>query len=160
MSLIADAIMPDQIRLVFPGEPKHKQSTRISRGGFINRNTGKEQFAYQDPKVKAGEDAIAWTAVQQLPHGFIPWDCGICIIKALYVFPIPSSLTKKQKQFIEAGGIVYKSSKPDMDNIKKIYFDGLQGVVFKNDSRVCHIQDAMKIYGTNPRVEFILQPIR
>jgi len=160
MGSLADAILPNQIKLVFPGEPKPKQSTRINTKGFINQNTGKKQFAFQDPKVKVGENAIAWIAVQQLPRGFIPWDCPIVVLRAWYVFPIPASLSKKDKQLILSGEIVYKSTKPDIsDNLQKLYFDGLQGVLFTNDSRVCHIQDTKKFYGTNPRAEFIFQPI-
>jgi Holliday junction resolvase RusA-like endonuclease len=74
---------------------------------------------------------------------------------------MPSSLSKKEKQLILSGGIVYKHTKPDIsDNLQKRYFDALQGVLFTNDSRVCHIKDTMKFYGTNPRAEFIFQPIR
>jgi len=134
---IAEAILPDQIMLVFPGEPKHKQSTRISRDGFINKKTGKRQFAYADPKVKAGENAIAWIAVQQLPKGFIPWDCGVIVIKALYVFPIPASLTKREKQIILSGGIVYHTKNPIFRTIHKRFTSMLYKAFYLPTIAVC-----------------------
>lgn len=159
MSKLTDLIFPGRITLIFPGVPKPKQSTRFTREPFMDKK-GNKHYSYQDPDVKARENTIAWTAVQQLPKGFIPWDCPVMVIKALYVFPIPASMCKKDKARIHAGEVVYKTSKPDLsDNLNKPIFDALQGILFINDSRVCHIKDAMKIYGTNPRAEFIFQPI-
>jgi Holliday junction resolvase RusA-like endonuclease len=157
---VPDLIFPGRITLIFPGEPKPKQSTRFSTTPYIDKK-GNKRFAYQDPEVKARENTIAWTAVQQLPKGFIPWDCGVMVVRALYVFPIPSSMSKIEKMRIQAGELLYKTSKPDLsDNISKGFFDALQNILFTNDSRVCHIKEAMKIYGTNPRAEFIFEPIQ
>jgi len=148
------------ITLIFPGEPKPKQSTRFRSTPFINPKTGKLQYAYQDPKVVSNQNTIQWQAVQQLPKPFQAWDGKIIVLSALYVFPIPSSLTKKEIEVIRNGGIVYKPTKPDLtDNLQKAFFDALQGILFTNDSRIVHIKEAMKIYGFTPRTEFVFMQI-
>lgn len=156
---LSGIIYPNQITLIFPGEPRPKQSTRFTTKPFTDKK-GKLHYSYQDPKVKAAENTIAWTAVQQLPGGFIPWDCGVVVIRALFVFPIPSGMSKSERQVIAAGGIVYKTTKPDMDNLCKCFFDGLNHVLFTDDGRICHIKESMKIYGTNPRAEFVFEPLK
>ena len=44
------------------------------------------------------------------------------------------------------------SRKPDIDNVMKIVLDALNGVAYKDDSRVVRVE-AQKIYGDIPRLE-------
>jgi Holliday junction resolvase RusA-like endonuclease len=77
----------------------------------------------------------------------------------LFVFPILSSMKKAVRQAIEEGEIVYKPTKPDLqDNLMKILADSMNGIVFVDDSRICKVA-SQKIYGLIPRTEVIIKPL-
>lgn len=94
---------------------------------------------------------IGKEALSQLPAGFIPYDCAI-VAKVTFVFPPLSSWNKVTKMLFESGAVIYKTSKPDVDNCLKALFDGLNGIVFVDDSRVSRVLSE-KIYGKEPRIE-------
>ena len=139
------------MKIIILGTPKPKQSARFR--AIKNPKTGKNFVSsYQKKEVKDNEKNIASDVEKQLPIGFIPFDCPIGA-KILYVFPMLSSFTKKQKEIIENNGIIYKDTKPDLtDNLNKGLFDACEGILYKNDSRVCKV-DSVKIYGVEPRIE-------
>ena len=47
--------------------------------------------------------------------------------------------------------------KPDIDNILKIIFDGLNAVAFTDDAHIVHLNDCGKWYSVRPRVEVVLK---
>ena len=54
-----------------------------------------------------------------------------------FVFPPLKSMKKKTIQDIEAGEIIYKITKPDLeDNLKKGLNDAMTGIVWTDDSRI------------------------
>lgn len=73
-----------------------------------------------------------------------------------FYMPIPASFSKK-KQVALVG--TYHASKPDCDNLAKGVMDALEGVAYKNDSQVVHI-DVKKIYSPFPRIEVELCEIQ
>ena len=139
------------MKVIIIGTPQPKQSARFR--AITNKKTGKTFVSsYQKKEVVENEKNIAFDVKSQLPIGFIPFDEAIGV-KILYVFPLLSSFTKKQKETIENGGIIYKDTKPDLtDNLNKGLFDACEGILYTNDSRVCKM-DSVKIYGTVPRIE-------
>jgi Holliday junction resolvase RusA-like endonuclease len=144
----------DCYKFIFDGIPMSKQSARFAVGKYGKRK-GKI-VPYQEQRINNKKTELALIAKQQLPKGFKILD-GAIVCSILYVFPLLSSFTKKEKEFIENGGIVYKKTKPDLtDNLNKGLFDALEGIVYTNDSRVSKIKETQKIYGINPRIELTI----
>lgn len=145
------------IKLEILGVPKPKQSARFR----IAKGKGGKTFiaSYQKKEVKDNEANIGYTAMQQLPKGFIPFDCPVAAYFE-YIFPIPSSFSKKQKKEIEDGKRVYKETKPDLtDNLNKGTADALAGIIYVNDSRVVSMY-AVKYYGTTPKTIILFADAR
>lgn len=134
--------------LKIPGIPQPKQSARFR----IAKNKAGNQFIqkYQAGEILAKEDSIAFLILSQLPKGFIPFEKGIAIRKLHFVFPPVTSLNKREKTLISQGGLVNKTTKPDIDNLQKLTWDALQGVVFLNDSQICQMDNVGKYYGNQP----------
>jgi Holliday junction resolvase RusA-like endonuclease len=136
------------LNLEIPGIPKPKQSARFR----ISKNGAGKQFisSYQNKDVKDAAANIAFIVLHQLPKGFIPYDCPVAA-RIEYVFPIPSSFSKKQKEAVLRGKIIYKDTKPDLtDNLNKGLIDALAGIVYINDSRIASTT-AVKYYGSVPK---------
>lgn len=134
-----------ELKLTILGTPKPKQSARFYA-------KGNKVFSFQKKEVVENERNIAYDVKSQLPICFKPFDEPIGV-EVLFVFPIKETFTKKQKQAIEEGAVVYKDTKPDLhDNLMKGVFDALEGIVFVNDSRICEVA-SKKIYGNKPRIE-------
>lgn len=133
------------------GIPQPKQSFRIAvRNGFAVK--------YQKKEVVENERNIKYEIASQLPKGYIPTRDKVIIKELIYTFPPTSSMKKKDLQTIENGGIVYKTTKPDLtDNLNKGLFDALQGLVFINDSQICEIRNAKKIYGLVPSIKIVME---
>ena len=138
------------MKLTFLGIPKPKQSAKFR----AVKGKGKTFIAsYQKKEVKDNERNIAFDAKSQLPKDFIPYNVPIGV-NILYVFPPLSSFSKRKIKAIEDGEVFYKETKPDLtDNLNKGLFDALEGIVYVNDSRICKIGNAEKIYGVRPRTE-------
>lgn len=139
--------MKKQIQFIIPGIPKPKQSARFRVIG-----SGKKSFirSYQSKEVKDNEANIGYTVMAQLPNDFILFDCPI-FASIEYIFPVPSSFSKKLKAQIVSGERIYKATKPDIsDNLNKGLIDALQGIVFVDDSRISRIA-AEKYYGMVPK---------
>ena len=137
------------------GIPAPKQSAR-----FYGKNIGGKIMikSYQKTEVVQKEMSIASEVRSQLPEGFIPFDCPVSM-EVLFVFPPLSSMKKATKSAIENGEIIYKPTKPDLqDNLMKGLCDAMNGVVFIDDSRICKVE-SQKIYGTIPRTEVIIKAL-
>ncbi|MGK6342859.1 RusA family crossover junction endodeoxyribonuclease [Chryseobacterium sp. DT-3] len=130
------------------GIPKPKQSARFR----ISKNKLGQQFiaSYQKKDIKDYEQNIKAVVTQFLPKDFIIYDCAISM-NVEYVFPALSSMSKKEKDLISSGVIIYKTTKPDLsDNLNKGLVDSLAGLVYTNDSRISVIS-AVKYYGPIPK---------
>ncbi|HNX37044.1 MAG TPA: RusA family crossover junction endodeoxyribonuclease [Candidatus Cloacimonadota bacterium] len=80
------------------------------------------------------------------------------IKKLAYVFPFPASLSGIQKQYMERHGKLHKNTKPDLaDNLKKLLFDAMSGIVFYDDARICAENQVEKYYGGEPRIILALE---
>ena len=124
-----------------PGEPRGKGRPR-----FI-KQTGK---AYTDSETKAYEKKIVAYYRKQL--GNFRWpDSAFISVQVKAHYPIPKSATKAATASMREGTML-PSRKPDIDNVLKIVLDALNGVAYKDDSRVVCVE-AQKIYSDIPRVE-------
>ena len=66
-------------------------------------------------------------------------------------FSIPKSWSKKKKA-LAADCMIWKTSRPDLDNIVKSVSDGLNEVAWKDDAQIYMLQ-AWKGFSENPRTE-------
>jgi len=139
------------------GIPQPKQSARFR---IAKSNAGKNFImSYQKKEVVQNERSIKSVIIEQLPANFTPLTGAIRINKLKYVFPELKSFTKKQKQLIADGGEIFKSTKPDFDNLQKTVFDALEGVIYLNDSQICKMNNFEKVYGNTPRIEIEIAEI-
>ena len=86
--------------------PLAHQSFRIGRNGI----------KYKPKKVKDYQNIIQILTIEQLPKDFniIPSGSTIFVNYIEYVYAYPKSFSKKKKM-----EMVYKTTKPDLDNIIK-----------------------------------------
>ena len=166
------------ITLTIPGTPIAKQSVRAStnryfqngthwcpwckqniwhnRGDvvtFKNKITGNIDVIiqmYQDSKYTRLDKAIKAYVSQQLPKNFLIFTKEVHIEMLDFVFPILSSFTKKKIHDIEKGEIIYKTVKPDVDNLRKPLFDALTKLVWNDDALIVSENKIRKIYGIVP----------
>jgi len=134
------------IRISVPGVPQGKGRARIStRGGFARAYTPEKTVAYEGLIALAGQDAMAGRALVEGP---------VYLIVTAF-FPIPKSWSKKRAN--EAGsGLVWHTSKPDGDNVLKAVGDGLNGIVWKDDSQIA-FSKMVKQYGPHPGLDIMVE---
>lgn len=137
------------------GTPTPKQSARFR---IVKKKTG-GQFvsSYQKKSVKDAAKSIGSQIKEQLPKDFKIIDNPIQM-DILFVFPPLKSWSKKKLELLKSGEVIYKETKPDIDNTTKNLLDPMEGLVFTNDSRVCRIR-VQKIFGFEPRTEVKLKEI-
>ncbi len=146
------------LRLIIPGEPVPKQSVK---GRIVKPKFGKPfvQF-YQTKEIKQQEETIKSCVIQQLPNDFKMFLGPVVVESIIFAFAPIKSMNKRDRILIDSGNIIYKFTKPDLsDNLPKLIFDALEGVVYKNDSQICYIKNTMKIYSLRPRTEIVLRGI-
>jgi Holliday junction resolvase RusA-like endonuclease len=79
------------------------------------------------------------------------------IDKIEYVFSPLKSMSKKDILFIDNGGKIKKTTKPDLtDNLNKLLMDSMDGIILKNDSMIWKMNDVTKVYGMRPGVRIII----
>lgn len=129
------------VRFTVPGEPVGKGRPRVSTvGGHARMFTPAKTASYEGLIALAGTEAMAG---RQLIEGPV-------MVEMRIVQAIPQSMSKKRKAMAIAGEL-FPTKKPDMDNVIKAIYDGLNGVVWKDDVQVV---DAFvkKRYGEKPGV--------
>lgn len=126
----------------FDIEPMAKQSARFAIiGGHVK--------SYQTKEVKSYERAIGFMAKSQLPKGFVLKTGKIKIESMTFAFKAPKSLKKSERQIIDNGGWLIKTTKPDLtDNLMKPIFDALQGIVYKGDQQIYEMNNIKKVWRT------------
>lgn len=143
--------MRKSIDLIIPTDPRSKQSARFSiQNGKLH--------SHKDSKVVAKENEILYLLKDQIPKDWELFRDKPLKATCLFVFPPVEKLTnKKHTKLLESGEIFYKVTKPDLtDNLPKLIFDVLEGIVMDNDSRICSME-SHKIYGLEPRYEITIE---
>lgn len=125
------------IRVTIPGIPVGKGRPRITtRGGKPRAFTPERTVSYEGKVALAGQAAM---------DGRAPID-GPVKATVFATFAIPQSWPRKRKEAAR-----YHTSKPDGDNIAKAVGDGLNGIVWRDDSQVA-VWTVVKSYGEAPGV--------
>lgn len=132
-----------KLSITIQGIPRAKQSAR-----FRIAKKGRKQFvmSYQKKTVKDRADSIKIQVKNQLPLNFKIYDNPIGV-RVIFTFPPLKGWSKKKLR-----NTVYKDVKPDIDNLLKSLFDGMNGVVYTDDAKICEVS-ASKIFGLKAKTE-------
>lgn len=126
-------------------EPVAKGRPRFAMGGKFPR-------AYTPEKTKNYETQIGYICktIIKNPIKDIP-----LFLSAKFYMPIPKSLSKKKREELVGK---WHTSKPDTDNLLKAICDGMNGIVWQDDSQVAKIE-SYKQYSLKPRVDIIIEEL-
>lgn len=133
-----------KVKFCVLGEPKGKGRPRVStRNGFARAYTPKDTANY--------ENLVRYTYQS---------DVGIMLqgditARITAYFPIPKSVSKKQRQMM-LDKVIPHTKKVDCDNIAKIILDSLNEVAYDDDKQIYRIV-VEKWYSDVPRVEVELE---
>ena len=132
------------IRFTVPGLPQGKGRARFGNGRAY---TPAKTVAYEGLVSFAGQQAMAGRDLMS----------GPVYITINAFFPIPASWPKKRKLAAQSS-VIWHTAKPDGDNVLKAVGDGLNGVVWKDDSQVA-FSKVTKQYAETPRLEILVEPL-
>jgi crossover junction endodeoxyribonuclease RusA len=134
------------------GVPKPQGSKTAMPFRRKNGKLGANLLEGSTPKARAAfkdwRKAIAIAAYQSNSSDG-PQFSGALQVRLSFFLPRPISLPKK---------VLHSVKKPDLDKLVRTVFDGMTGILFKDDSQIVSLI-ASKEYaanGTLPRVEVIL----
>ena len=139
------------IKFTYYGDAVGKSRPRYSRrGDYVHTYTPK--------KTKNFEDGIK-IAFMESCHGRAPI---YKIDKALYSIidigvSVPKSYSKKKREDCLSGRLA-PTKKPDIDNILKSIFDGLNGKAYEDDKQIVQIR-ARKVYADEPYITVLIGEI-
>lgn len=140
--------MSNTIRFTVPGQPQGKGRPRVGQiAGHARMFTPAKTLAYEGFIALQAQIAMAH-------HDLVE---GPVLVRMFVACQIPESKSKKWKADALAG-LVFPTTKPDVDNTVKAVFDALNGVVWKDDVQVVDLQ-LTKRYSASPRVEVEIVPI-
>lgn len=127
-----------------PGDPRGKGRPRFTKSGHT----------YTDSETRAYEEKII--AYYRKSFGGYRWpDEAFIRVKVIAHYQIPKRATKAAIASMQARKL-FPSRKPDIDNVLKIVLDALNGVAYKDDSRVVSVE-AEKVYSFEPKVVIEIQ---
>lgn len=138
------------IRFTVPGAPVGKGRPKVSTRG------GKFAQMYTPEKTASYEGMVALAAQQAMAGR--PLITGPVDVRMMITLPIPASWSKK-KQAAALAGQILPTKKPDIDNVEKAIYDGINGVVWTDDVQVCDVIKR-KRYGAIPGVTVQVQEIQ
>ena len=133
--------------LTLRGKPQHKGRHR-SR---IVQPKGKKPFIhnYPDPETEAFEKTLAQAAALKMGRRS-PTDQPLCLL-VIASREIPQSWSRKDRESALAGRTL-PTSRPDGDNYLKLVQDGLNGVVWRDDSQIIDAR-VIKRYSSEPSMQ-------
>lgn len=137
-----------EIQFVVPGQPVAKGRPKAARkGNHLTIYTPKKTVNYESLVAYAASIAMAGKNLMLKPI-YLELDVRL---------PIPASwsATRKRKA---ADGLIAATKKPDLDNLEKSIKDGMNGVVWRDDSLVVKVAKN-KRYAETPGVVVIVREL-
>lgn len=127
-------------------EPVPKGRPKFSQvGGFMR--------AYTPKKTSDYESIVRATAQQAMgPTDLLETALGVYLYIRL---PIPQSHSKKRKEACLSGQ-EKPIKKPDIDNLAKSVLDGMNGVIWKDDSQIVSLH-VTKVYSSGSGVDVLVK---
>ena len=136
------------ITFTVPGQPQGKGRPRIGKVGQHARMfTPQKTAAYEGLIAHAGQLAM---------NGRPPMLGAVAVVLDIRL-QVPASWSRKKAAEALAGR-VHPTTKPDIDNTEKAVFDGLNGVVWKDDVQVVDVCKR-KRYSDTPGVTVEIEEI-
>ena len=135
-----------QIMFTVYGDPVAKGRPRFAkRGNFVQTYTPEKTKTYESEVAMMAKAAMgASEALEGALEAFI------------YVtYAVPASYSKKRSEAC-LSGLEKHTKKPDLDNVVKSVVDGMDKIVFLNDSQITSIH-ATKVYGEIAKVEVMVR---
>jgi Holliday junction resolvase RusA-like endonuclease len=138
--------MTFQVIFQVDGTPVPKGRPRFARRGkFVSTYSPKTTVDYETKVSDAAKQAMGSQKPLEGP-----------VVACIYItLPIPASYSKKRIQACLSGE-ERPTKRSDIDNFCKAIFDGMNGIVFSDDSQVVSLH-ATKVYGTIGMVEIMVQ---
>lgn len=128
------------------GHPVAKGRPRFS-------TKGKFPVAYTPEKTKTYETEVGMMAKAAM--GASKALEGALEAFIYVTFPVPPSYSKKRTEAC-LNDVEKHTKRPDLDNVVKAVIDGMDKIVFGNDSQITSIY-ATKVYGTVAKVEILVR---
>ena len=138
--------MTFMVTFTVDGTPVGKQRARYARrGNFVQ--------TYTPEKTRTYESLIKEKAIEAMGSSE-PLETPVTLYLYIRV-PMPKSYSKKR---IEAclNGSEQPTKKPDASNVLKSVEDGMNGVVYKDDSQIVNIH-VTKVYSSEPGVDICVK---
>jgi Holliday junction resolvase RusA-like endonuclease len=128
------------------GIPKPKKRPRFRQfNGIVQSYTDKGTREYEDHVRLTSQTAMGTTE---------PIETAVGVY--MYIrLPIPKSHSKKRTEDCLEGR-EKPIKKPDIDNLAKSLLDGMNGVVFKDDSQIVSLH-CTKVYSSEPGVDIMVR---
>lgn len=124
-----------------PGKPFGKQTSRSAPNGHYTRD-----------KTRFYEGLVATMAMRAMQEAGYREPFGNALeLTFTAVFPIPVSWSTKKKT-AAINWEIFPTVKPDLSNIQKAIEDGMNQIVYRDDSQIIRCNSS-KIYGDNPCVK-------
>ena len=134
------------IRFHVPGKPVAKARPRVTTvNGKARSYTPAKTVNYESMVALAASKAMNGDAIYE----------GPVRIDVTATFPIPKGWSQKKRA---SRPIHWHTARPDGDNILKAISDGMNDVVFRDDSQVAFAK-VQKIYGDTPGVEVMVEAL-
>ena len=138
--------MSFMVTFMVEGTPVPKGRPRFARRGkFVSTYSPKTTVDYETKVAEAAQMAMGSSEPLETPVGAY-----------IYItLPIPASYSKKRTQACLSGE-ERPTKKSDIDNFCKAVFDGMNGIVFVDDSQIVSLHST-KVYGTIGMVEVMVK---
>jgi Holliday junction resolvase RusA-like endonuclease len=138
--------MTFMVTFMVEGTPVPKGRPRFARRGkFVSTYSPKTTVDYESKVSESAKLAMGASEPLETPVGAY-----------IYItLPVPASYSKKRTQACLLGQ-ERPTKKSDIDNYCKAIFDGMNGIVFVDDSLVVSLH-ATKVYGTIGMVEVMVR---
>ena len=138
--------MTFMVNFMVEGTPVPKGRPRFARRGkFVSTYSPKTTVDYESKVSEAAKLAMGSSKPLETP-----------VAAYIYItLPIPASYSKKRIQACLSGQ-EHPTKKSDIDNFCKAVFDGMNGIVFADDSQVVALH-AKKVYGTVGMLEVMVR---
>ena len=138
--------MSFMVTFMVEGTPVPKGRPRFARRGkFVSTYGPKTTVDYESKVSESAKLAMGASEPLETPVGAY-----------IYItLPVPASYSKKRTQACLSGE-ERPTKKSDIDNYCKAIFDGMNGIVFLDDSLVVSLH-ATKVYGTIGMVEVMVK---
>ena len=135
-----------QIMFTIYGEPVAKGRPRFAkRGNYVQ--------AYTPVKTKTYEDEVRLLATKAKGSGST-LEGSVSVF--IYIsFSVPQSYSKRKTEACLSGETKH-TKKPDLDNVAKAVIDGMNGIIFKDDSQITSLH-VTKVYAEVGKVEVLVR---